>query len=195
MDGALSIRLATEGDIEPLLELLAAGARYAQSHGVDMWPERFETALLQGDIGRGELYIAHEGDLLVATFTHTFSDPPVWGEDDGRASYIHRLAVGPDRRGSGLGHRLLAWAGETGRGRGRELLRLDTLQENARLRAWYEASGFTHVADRAIDVPPGAASRSKLTVSLYERTVAAASGTDPGDSPGQRREPRDEMAR
>jgi protein-tyrosine phosphatase len=187
MDGAPSVRLATEDDIEPLLELLAAGARYALSHGVDMWPERFDTALLLGDIARGELYVAHDGDRLVATLTHTFADPPVWGEDDGRASYVHRLAVGPDRRGSGLGHRLLAWAGETGRRRGRELLRLDTLQENARLRAWYEASGFTHVADRAIDVPPGAASRATLTVSLYERPVAAAPSAGP-------REQRDEMA-
>ena len=194
MDGALSIRPATEGDIELLLELLAAGARHALAHGIDMWPERFETALLQGDIGRGELYVARDGDLLVATFTHTFADPPVWGEDDGRASYIHRLAVAPDRRGSGLGHRLLAWAGETGRRRGRELLRLDTLHENARLRAWYEASGFTHVADRAIDVPPGAASRPQLTVSLYERPVAAAPGAEQG-SRGRQLEPRDEMAR
>ena len=192
MDGALSIRLADEDDIEPLLELLAAGARYAVSHGIDMWPERFETALLLGDIARGELYVAHDADLLVATFTHTFADPPVWGDDDGRASYIHRLAVGPDRRGSGLGHELLAWAGETGRRGGRELLRLDTLQENARLRAWYEASGFTHVADRAIDVPPGAASRPTLTVSLYERPVVTAPGAGPG---GSRREQRDEMAR
>jgi protein-tyrosine phosphatase len=189
MDGALSIRLAVEDDIEPLLELLAYGARYALSHGVDMWPERFETVLLQGDIARGELYVAHEGDLLVATLTHTFADPPVWGEDDGRASYIHRLAVGPDRRGSGLGHQLLAWAGETGRRRCRELLRLDTLQENARLRAWYEASGFTHVADRAIAVPAGAASRPTLTVSLYERPVADATNAGRGAAR------RDEMAR
>jgi hypothetical protein len=48
------------------------------------------------------------------------------------------------------------------------------------------------VADRAIDVPPGAASRPTLTVSLYERPVVTAPGAGPG---GSRREQRDEMAR
>src|ERR1022692_4044902 len=138
MDGGVSLRLATLADVEPLLELLGAGARFAQSRGIDMWPHRFSDELLAGDIERHQLYVGHLAGALVATLTHTFTDPPVWGEDDGRASYVHRLAVSPDQRGRGLGLELLAWAGQTGLRRGRPLLRLDTLQENARLRAWYE---------------------------------------------------------
>jgi ribosomal protein S18 acetylase RimI-like enzyme len=172
MESGLSLRLANPGDLDPLLDLLSAGARYAQSHGIDMWPDRFSSDLLLGDIERAELYVGHLDGVLVATLTHTFADPPVWGADDGRASYVHRLAVSPDRRGGGLGHELLAWAGWTGVARGRPLLRLDTLHENTRLRAWYERSGFAHVRDRDIDVPPGAASRPVLRVSLYERPVA-----------------------
>ena len=192
MDGGLSVRLANEHDIDPLLELLGAGARYAQFHGIDMWPERFSDELLLGDIARDELYVGHGGGVLVATLTHTYADPPVWGEDDGRASYVHRLAVSPDRRGTGLGGWLLTWAGEAGRRRDRSLLRLDTLHENARLRAWYEASGFTHVRDRDIDVPPGAASRPQLRVSLYERPVASAAE---GGAHPARDEEREELAR
>jgi ribosomal protein S18 acetylase RimI-like enzyme len=173
MESGLSLRLAHPGDVDPLLDLLGAGARYARSHGIDMWPDRFSSELLLGDIGRRELYVGHLGGVLVATLTHTFADPTVWGDDDGRASYVHRLAVSPDQRGKGLGDELLAWAGKKGLARGRPLLRLDTLHENARLRAWYEASGFAHVRDRDVDVPPGAASRPVLRVSLYERPVAA----------------------
>jgi ribosomal protein S18 acetylase RimI-like enzyme len=186
------LRLAAEADVAPLLELLGAGARYAQSHGVDMWPERFADELLAADIERGELYVAHDSGVLVATFTHTYADPPVWGDDDRRASYVHRLAVSPERRGTGLGVELLARVGQIGLRRGRGLLRLDTLSENARLRAWYEALGFAHIRDRDIDVPPGAASRPQLRVSLYERPVAH--GED-GDAQPHRREERDEMAR
>jgi protein-tyrosine phosphatase len=186
MDGGLSLRPANMGDIDALLELLTAGARYAQSHGVDMWPDRFSTDLLLGDIERRELYVGHLAGALVATLTHTFADLPVWGEDDGRATYVHRLAVSPDQRGRGLGDQVLAWAGEVGLRRGRPLLRLDTLQENARLRAWYEALGFTHMGDRDIDVPPGAASRPQLRISMYERPVAPA--TDEGAQPSSRQE-------
>jgi len=172
MESGLSLRLASPSDVDPLLDLLGTGARYARSHGIDMWPDRFSSELLLGDIERRELYVGHLAGVLVATLTHTFADPAVWGDDDGRASYVHRLAVSPDQRGKGLGDELLTWAGRTGLARGRPLLRLDTLHENARLRAWYEASGFAHVRDRDVDVPPGAASRPVLRVSLYERPVA-----------------------
>jgi protein-tyrosine phosphatase len=172
-ESGLRVRLATRSDVDPLLDLLAGGARYALANGVDMWPERFADELLTGDIERAALHVVHVDDVLVATFTHTFSDPPVWEVDDGRASYVHRLAVNDAWRGRGFGNQLLGRAGETGRACGRELLRLDTLHENARLRAWYESIGFTHVRDRDIDVPKGAATRSKLRVSLYERPVAA----------------------
>jgi ribosomal protein S18 acetylase RimI-like enzyme len=186
VDGDLSLRPATAADVAAVLELLTAGARYAQSHGIDMWPDRFADEVLLGDIERGELYVALLGDAVVATLTHTFVDLAVWGPDDGRASYVHRLAVSAECRGSGLGPQLLAWAGETGRERGRSLLRLDTLHENARLRAWYEGSGFVHVRDRDVDVPPGAASRPLLRVSLYERPVAPRS--EAGDRAGRREE-------
>jgi ribosomal protein S18 acetylase RimI-like enzyme len=182
----LSLRRATEADVAAVLGLLTAGARYAQSHGVDMWPDRFADEVLHGDIERGELYVGLVDDAVVATLTYTFVDVAVWGPDDGRASYVHRLAVSAERRGSGLGAQLLAWAGETGLDRGRALLRLDTLHENARLRAWYEGSGFIHVRDRDIDVPPGAASRPQLRVSLYERPVPSSS--EAGDRMGQREE-------
>src|ERR1700722_10242401 len=172
MERGLSLRLANPSDVDQLLDLLGTGARYARSHGIDMWPDRFSSDLLLGDIERDELYVGHLDGLLVATLTHTFADRTVWGADDGWASYVDRLAVSPDRRGRGLGDRLVAWAGETGLERGRPLLRLDTLHETARLRAWYEASGFAHVRDRDVDVPPGAASRPVLRVSLYERPVA-----------------------
>jgi len=172
MARGLSLRLAALADVEPLLELLGAGARFAQSRGIDMWPDRFSTELLVGSVERDELYVGHLAGSLVATLTHTYADPPVWGKDDGRASYVHRLAVGPDQRGRGLGRELLSWAGQTGLRRGRPLLRLDTLHENTRLRAWYEASGFVHRGDRDIDVPEGAASRPVLRISRYERAVA-----------------------
>lgn len=48
MDGGVSLRLATLADVEPLLELLGAGARFAQSRGIDMWPDRFSDELLAG---------------------------------------------------------------------------------------------------------------------------------------------------
>jgi len=179
------MRLANPTDVDPLLELLAAGALYAQSQGIDMWPDRFSAELLTGSAERHELYVGHLGGALVATLTHTLSDPPVWGEDDGRASYVHRLAVSPERRGQGLGHQLLTWAGDAGLRRGRPLLRLDTLHENARLRAWYEGAGFVHVGDRDIDVPDGAASRPQLRVSRYERAVAPRTS---GGAPAPRRE-------
>ena len=60
---------------------------------------------------------------LDATLQLQDADPDIWGADDGRALYLHRLTVARRCSGSGLGGRLLEWAlGESG-ARGRARLR------------------------------------------------------------------------
>ena len=61
---------------------------------------------------------------------------------DGRAGYLHGLAVRRDRAGQGLGEELISWCmGEVGR-RGRESLRLDCMGQNPGLCKYYRDLGF-----------------------------------------------------
>jgi GNAT superfamily N-acetyltransferase len=163
----LDVRRATGDDLVVILDLLAQGARYARSRGIDQWPERFPEELILAGISRGEVFLAVMDGVAVCTLSLVWSDRVFWGHDDGHAGYVHRLAVNAERRGTGLGGRLLDWAQVQVGQAERSHLRLDCLAQNARLRTWYETMGFVHHGDREVPRPL----LTPVAISLYERPV------------------------
>ncbi len=159
------MRRATVEDLGLVLDLLAEGARYARSLGIDQWPERFPEELIVSGIERDEVFVGVIGDMVVSTLSLTWSDEDFWGSHDGQAGYVHRLAVNSERRGDGLGRRLLDWAQTEIDRANRNLLRLDCLASNAALRTWYETIRFVHQRDRELRGPLGA----PVEISLYQR--------------------------
>lgn len=65
------------------------------------------------------------------------------GPDGERAIYVHNLAADPAFPGAGL--RLLAQAMDMARSKGMKHLRLDTLQSNGALQAYYKRLGFVQM--------------------------------------------------
>jgi GNAT superfamily N-acetyltransferase len=174
------VRGATLDDLVVILDLLAQGARYARSQGIDQWPERFPEELIVAGISCGEVLLAAVDGVAVGTLSLIWSDPVFWGQDDGRAGYVHRLAVDAERRGTGLGGRLLDWAQvQVGRAE-RSCLRLDCLAQNTQLRTWYRTIGFVHHGDREVPGPRG----TPVAISLYERPMSSqGAGAGPGQVP------------
>jgi protein-tyrosine phosphatase len=167
--GDLEVRAATLDDLVVILDLLAQGARHARSQGIDQWPERFPEELIVAGISCGEVFLAVMDGVALGTLSLIWSDPVFWGQDDGQAGYVHRLAVDAEHRGTGLGRRLLDWAQvQVGRAE-RSLLRLDCIAQNTRLRTWYETIGFVHHGDREVPGPRGA----PVAISLYERPMSS----------------------
>lgn len=82
------------------------------------------------------------------------------------------LVVAHDRRGRGLGARLLDWAAAHIAERGRPWLRLDCGTVNAPLRAFYERERFAHVRDVEVDVS-GYGDHKIWRASLYQRPAGA----------------------
>jgi ribosomal protein S18 acetylase RimI-like enzyme len=62
---------------------------------------------------------------------------------DGHRGWIYSLAVAPDRRGQGLGTRLLDHALAALKARGCVKVNLQILESNEAVRRFYEANGFT----------------------------------------------------
>jgi ribosomal protein S18 acetylase RimI-like enzyme len=62
---------------------------------------------------------------------------------DGHRGWIYSMAVAPDRRGQGLGSRLLDHALEALKKRGCVKVNLQILESNEAVRRFYEANGFT----------------------------------------------------
>ena len=61
---------------------------------------------------------------------------------------IYRIATRPDKRGRGIGYRLLSYALKTERGRGLETVFLEVRSRNAAAIALYKSYGFTEISRR-----------------------------------------------
>jgi ribosomal protein S18 acetylase RimI-like enzyme len=159
---------ASADDQDAVLGILrSAGAR--SGHRAGMWGSEFPDVIR--DLPAGLVYLARLEGRPVATFVLRWSDELVWGPDDGQAGYLHRLATHPDVAGRRIGAQLITAAADLTRERGRRWLRLDCDRDNQRLRAYYEALGFTHAGD--VTGLPRSTRPGYRSASRYQRAVSA----------------------
>ena len=145
--------MAAPGQADEVLAVLDEAAAWLQVRGVEQWPARFERSWAEGAVRRGETWLALAGGTVSGTVTLDQADS-VWDDLPAAAAlYVHRMAV--RRPAAGLGAVILGWAAGRARQQGREALRLDCVASNGRLRAYYEAAGFTHRGDVTVAGAPG----------------------------------------
>lgn len=130
-------------------------------------PGELDADRLREWVGDGEVFAARLGRELIGGLLVMWSDRWFWGDrDDGSAGYTHGLLVDRRHKGRGLGRRLLAFAEEHIRDRGRCLARLDTRSTNASLRAYYREAGYREVGEQVFD-DGGPAD----TITLFEKPL------------------------
>ena len=121
---------------------------------VTQWnPGEVPLATVAHQIADGEWHVAVEGDMIVGALRLLWSDRSVWHERNTFAAYVHGLMVPRKHAGRGLGTALLWWAEGQARLRNAPALRLDCVESNTRLRAYYQELGFTEVGRLERDGP------------------------------------------
>ncbi|WP_327356580.1 GNAT family N-acetyltransferase [Streptomyces sp. NBC_01304] len=158
-------------DLAALVGLYDAAARWMIEQGIDQWkPGEKDEEHFRRWIKEGEVWLAEaEGDEQpVGAWELWWDDVPAWGEQPPVAGYVHRLMV---RRGApaGTGRAMLAQAERRIAEAGRQWCRLDCVSTNARLRDYYEGSGYTVVGEQPFKVGAGG---SKYSVTLLEKRLA-----------------------
>jgi protein-tyrosine phosphatase len=150
--------------VDAYLDLLTAAARELRARGIEQWdPDAEETRREVGLLlAQGALISHHDGPELIAACVLTRRVPACWSGRPAAAAYVHRLVVRADRRGRGLGGSLLRACEEKAAAWACSRLRLDCWEGNARLRAYYEAQGFT---------PLDAVQERDFFVRLFERSL------------------------
>ena len=171
----MKIERAQPGDLAHILDMRAEAAQWLGDLGTDQWSKPFpdeptQTARLADGIRAGETWMVRDGSATVGTITvNSFANPLLWTADECAepARYIHKMTVRRSHAGSGLGGRMLDWAGDRAAVEGAHWLRLDAWTTNTALHAYYQRQGFKHV--RTVvrpDYPSGA---------LFQRQVARSS--------------------
>ncbi|MFC3576986.1 GNAT family N-acetyltransferase [Streptomyces yaanensis] len=165
----LTHRKATEADARALVRLRDSAALWQLARGIDQWrPGEKDEAHFITRMKEGEVWLAHSGDHLAGAWELWWDDPAAWGPRPPEAGYIHRLMATPHTAPPGTGRRMLAEAESRIAAAGRTYARLDCLTSNPRLRAYYEAAGYTVVGEQ---VAKDGGSGSPYAVTLLEKRL------------------------
>ncbi|MFJ9412501.1 GNAT family N-acetyltransferase [Streptomyces sp. NPDC101393] len=144
------ISRAEEADLPRLLKFRTDAASWLAPLGIDQWSNSFPAENILASIRAGEVYMIRASANADACATVTLdqdADARLWTPEE-RAEpsrYVHKLTVDRQFAGTGLGTRILNWAGDQAAQEGVAWLRLDAWTTNPKLHAYYTRHGFQHV--------------------------------------------------
>jgi len=147
------IRVAKISEINDILEITRACAKFMQENGIYQWNEHYPSReAFELDIERNELFVKLDGTTLIGGIVISrFIDeeyiPVQWLTGNGRNVYIHRLFVHPKVQGQGNAQTLMDYAENYARENNFVSVRLDTFSQNKRNQRFYEHRGYQRLGD------------------------------------------------
>ncbi|MGD3105466.1 GNAT family N-acetyltransferase [Streptomyces sp. YGL11-2] len=160
------IRAARPDERATVETLFTEASTWLAARGIDQWQYPPRRDLITAALRRGELFLALRHQRPVGMFQlDGFADPEFWGAADrpDSALYVHRMAVGRQAAGEGIGAVLLDWAAGRAAAAGKAYLRLDAWKDNPGLHRYYRSVGFVPV--RVVDLP------HRRSGALFQRAV------------------------
>jgi GNAT superfamily N-acetyltransferase len=160
-DNALLLRLATLADIPALMSLVRRVVPLMRADGNLQWDDHYPNEhIFERDIDHSELWVAEPSPGVIAAVTAITTDQSPEYADVGwdihePAIVIHRLAVDPDFRGTGVAHTLMELAETIARERGISVLRVDTNTQNPATQRLIPKLGYTLAGEISLAFRPG----------------------------------------
>lgn len=141
----VQIRRAEPSDAGAIETMLGEAAQWVDALGVVMWEAgELDRSRIDTDVDSGQFVVAEIDHDVAGAIRFQLEDPLFWPDlPPGRSAFVHRLVVRRTYKGCGVSQALLAWAVDRTRTEGRDALRLDCDAGRVKLRALYEAFGFT----------------------------------------------------
>ena len=156
-------RPAEEGDLEAMAAILAQARSFLRDCGIDQWNDSYPGREdLLADMARGECHVLLCDGSVGGVFTLSAQPEPgyaaitdgKWSSDAPYAT-LHRCAVAPQWRGSGLAGRLILECERLAAAMGLSWLRTDTHKKNKTMQNLLRRRGFQYRGNVLVDVPVG----------------------------------------
>jgi ribosomal protein S18 acetylase RimI-like enzyme len=144
----LQIRAANTQDINALLIITKACAKYMIANNIFQWNENYPNKkAFENDVHRNELYVlldANEivGCIVVSNLMDEEYKTVNWATSNDTNVYIHRLAIHPKNQGKGYAQHLMEFAETYAIENNYRSIRLDTFSKNLRNQKFYELRGY-----------------------------------------------------
>ena len=136
-------------ELDAVMAILHNGRMFQRQQGFVQWDDTHPTReAVEEDIRGGNGYAIRVDGELAGYLCLGFDGDPAYPEIrgvwrfDGAYAVVHRMAIGPNHRGRGLTGEVFRLAGVIAKNRGVEILRIDTHEDNLRMRHVLEKNGF-----------------------------------------------------
>ena len=150
MSDKIFIRKAVSDDFDAVMQIYAEARNFMKSaRNPDQWGDNYPPAdLIRQDLSEdGGGYVATDGVSIFAIFYFSInaSDPEYVGITDGKwlnslpYAVVHRIAIGKNARGKGIGRLCLKWALDS-----YPNLKIDTHKSNLPMQRLLKSLGFIH---------------------------------------------------
>ncbi len=160
LGGRVLVRLAVDGDVAAILELVRRSVPLMRAAGNLQWDADYPNAeIFAEDVRLRQLWVAGiDGQVagVAAITTDQSSEYTEVGWDVKEpAVVVHRLAVDPEFRGLGVAERLMVQAETVARGWGIRVLRLDTNTRNLAMQGLLPKLGYGLAGEIGLEFRPG----------------------------------------
>ena len=145
-----ALRLATEPDLDEILEIVAQAQAYLAKCGVDQWQDGYPNRdVMLDDIRLCRGYVLQTAGGIVGIATIVFDGEPSYDVIEDGAwttpvpyACIHRIAVSAAMRGTGVSARLMRAAEDVIAAGGVTSVRIDTHRDNRAMQGMLARNGY-----------------------------------------------------
>ena len=149
------IRKSDKNDIAALMPIFEEARGTIAALGIDQWQNGYPSeSVILADIEKEQSYLCEIDGRICGTFAMLENGEPTYdkiyeghwlsGDDSRNYIAIHRVAISVSSRGSGLSGKIIGYAADLAREKGRRSLRIDTHRGNVVMRRMLEKNGFFH---------------------------------------------------
>lgn len=132
----------TKTDISNILSLYEFARNLQLERKMVVWPY-FENKFIEKEINEEKQWKIVLDNIIACNWAIAFEDREIWGEKDKNdAIYIHRICTNPTLRGNKYIEKIVDWAKQYAKLKGKKYVRLDTLGNNTKLINHYTSAGF-----------------------------------------------------
>jgi GNAT superfamily N-acetyltransferase len=168
----MQILNSTLDDCDAILALYDVAIALQKAHSHLHWLP-FDVRMVRGEIAESRQWKIVIDGRIACVFLTAYSDPAIWLERNADpAIYVHRIVTDPAFRGRNFAAEITKWARQRGKEWGKKFVRLDTWDENPRLKELYTRCGFQFVGvvtPTALDSLPS--HYKGVALALFEMSV------------------------
>jgi GNAT superfamily N-acetyltransferase len=148
----LSIRQATQQDIDAVIDILREAVAWLEERRIPLWgQDELQPDDISTEVRCGLFFLAECDGEPAGTIKYQLEDKLFWPDmKQDESAFVHRLAIKRRFAGGEVSSALLLWAIARTHKLGRRYLRLDCEASRTRLRAVYERIGFRFHSDKQV---------------------------------------------